>query len=312
MLVHSLSAAEIVDADIIRKKDLYAFDTTESIQDITGRVLQQLDLTEQHKRQLIEQKRRFILFCFPSDGLQIPCMLSFVETPEVKPIILLLRGGSRLHGVPAFTLNDSSFPYLLATEATLVLGTYRDGLSPEKDEYGGEDVNDVNNLANYLPLITETLSLPVDWENFYAIGISRGTMQMFLALSRFEGFQKRIKKAVSNCGLVDLDRYAHNNPEVADKWKEHFGYTSQEWLDIRNPRCAVKRIRKDLPILVLQGTQDFKIPVEDARGFVEMLNNFGFKHVSYFEVDGGNHALKNKNGCVDHILEWLTNDFFGE
>lgn len=230
---------------------------------------------------------------------------SIPEKEEAQPAIVLFRGGSRLHAVPSFNPKDSSFPYLLATDAVIILASYRDGLSPGSDEYGGSDVEDVKYLMDYLPSLAKQLSLCIDEKHLYGAGISRGAMQLFFALSQFKELQQKFCKCVSNCGILDIENFARNNPEVAEKWKNHFDCTSSDWLKKKNLLRFVAAIQRDFPVLIVQGSKDPKIPSIDANGFVEKLKAMHFKDVTYLEIADGNHALKNKNGAVGEILGWL-------
>ena len=122
-----------IDHDIEYKRALYTLPEGKTFLDITDRVLAQETLPEAHKQKFIEKNRRFVLFSYPSDGMQIKSLLSYVEGTEDPSHILFLRGSGQLESIPIFSPYDANYPYLLETYATLVFGSSRDCLSPGKE-----------------------------------------------------------------------------------------------------------------------------------------------------------------------------------
>ncbi len=295
------------DPELHSAISIYAMlNSNESITDVTTHILKDSSFSSSAKKHLIESKRRFVVFAYPSNGLLIKSMMSYVEDPGPVPLVVWLRGGSRLHAVPIFHDAHLTSDLILSTNATVVLACYRDGISQGIDEYGGADVNDVNSLYQFLPRLYSSLGLEFPKQQRFLVGISRGGMQMFLALARFPNLQLAFDKIVSISGILHIDLFAKHNPDWLAKMKKSFGYDGQQWLDKRNPFLAINHIQhKDLPMLIVQGTEDSKVILGEGILLTEKLRELGFKHVSYWEVGEANHGLKNHPEWMCLIRNWL-------
>jgi dipeptidyl aminopeptidase/acylaminoacyl peptidase len=156
------------------------------------------------------------------------------------------------------------------------------------------------------------LHLSVDFDKSYLVGVSRGSMQMFLALATHPHLQEFYKKFVSLSGILNIELFAKNNPEWVQKMKDHFEYDgSKAWLDTRNPILQVSKIaNKNLPFLLIQGTDDPKVCLEEGYSMLNAMLQSGFTNVSYCEVAGGNHVLKNRTEYFQRIIFWLETRAF--
>ena len=85
-------------------------------------------------------------------------------------------------------------------------------------------------------------------------------MEMFLALGRSPFLQQQITKVASLSGILDIEEGMHDRKDMRDRFIENFGLipweNEESWLNLRNPINTVPNIRKDLPILIIQGTND--------------------------------------------------------
>lgn len=289
------------------KVSLYDITGENSPKEITSKILNQIDLPEGVKNKLIKDKRRFFVFTYPSDGMLIKSMISFIDNSEDESLILILRGASRMEALPAFIYPEKALLFAAESKATIVLGTHRDGVSEGEDEYGGSDVNDVLSLSLHLPKIANFLGIKVDEERKYLIGISRGGMQMYLALAKFPELQSLFKKYVSLSGLLNTNISAIYNPGWLTKMEKNFKFDgSQAWLNARNPILAVPKIaNKQLPFLLIQGTKDPRICLDEGYSMLKVMRENSFDNISYWEVAGGDHGLKNDPEYIKMILEWL-------
>lgn len=252
-------------------------------------------------------QRKCYVFTYPSDGMEIKSMISFVPSAEKKPLLLVLRGASRMEALPAFMPGQTVTLFAAKTDAIIVLGTLRDGVSEGVEEYGGADLNDVARLSAYLPAIASKLGIQVDRDNQFLIGPSRGGMQMFLALAKFPELQGTFKKFVSLSGLLNTHLSLVRNPGWKEKMSIKFGFNgSEEWLDQRSAVLALANIeRKDLPFLIIQGTADPTICLEEGYSMLDAMHEHGFSNVMYWEVKGGDHCLKNHPEYISLIMDWL-------
>lgn len=289
------------------KISLFELCKGENFREITSQILEKSNLPLEMKSCFRRTCRRFFVFTFPSDGLKIKTMISFVDRLGPKPLIVLVRGFSRFDDLPCFGTIGSAVRFAAQSNATIVLSLFRDGVSPGVDEFGGKDVRDVWNLCRFLPFVFDTLNLDIDCERRFMIGLGRGGMEMFLALARFPHLCNFFRSFVSICGILDLNQFVLDNPDWRQKLMNDFRFDgSQKWLDCRNPLLAVSKIRhKNIPILIVQGSEDPFVCLRHGLCMVDTLRVFGFPHVTYWEVAGGNHCLNNRPDCIPQLLEWL-------
>lgn len=279
----------------------YELEEGETLREITKQILESPDTTSSTKEKILKQGRRFFLFSYPSDGLQIKGYVSFVS--QESDLIVFLRGGNRFFGLmhPA---NDFS----LYEDYTVIGTTYRGGVSEGEDEFGGRDVNDVAALVAYLPTLEKKLGLSLSQNRKFLASGSRGGMEMFLALARFPHLQDYFEKAVSLSGLLDLRLCVESRPDMRRMFQRDFGLVigqnEEEWFRCRDPMNHVDQIRRDFPLLILQGAQDNRTSPQEARNMVSALAERGCL-VSYIEVEEGDHCLSNIPNRVQLIVDWL-------
>ena len=282
---------------------LYVLDANETLKDITQKLYENTNTSDAVKECIQKEKRKFYLFSYDSDGFAVKGYLSLpTDTAPPLPLLILLRGGNREFGLP--------YPRELSIQPgyALITTTYRGGVSEGKDEFGGEDVNDVKNLVEYLPTLEKKLNIAFHPENKYMIGINRGGMQLFLALGRYPILQQKIKKAVSISGLLDLALAIEDRADFKAFLTESFGYSSDEkgraWIAKRQPLNYVSHI-KNIPILIAQGTKDTRVCLKEGYNFLEALQAHGHK-ATYVEIEGGDHVLVNTPDFLPVLMDWLA------
>jgi dipeptidyl aminopeptidase/acylaminoacyl peptidase len=283
--------------------------------DITQLVLES-DLTQPFlKKQIAETGRRIFVFQYPSDGLLIKGYISFVPQQKPQPWLMYLRGGNTIFGIPHPALWSTLDNYIV------VATTYRGGVSEGEDQYGGDDVNDVENLVKYLPELAQKLSLHVQPDKLYMLGTGRGAKQMFLALGRSPALQQQVTKVISLAGGLDFKLCMQYRPGMVQMFVEEFGLilgqNDKEWVEKRDPRAIVPFLRKDLPFLIIQDTDNLRVNVLESRNMFEDLNNHGAT-VEYVEIEhealigylgtatNDTHFSINKQEQVDRLItQWL-------
>lgn len=280
----------------------YALPSNCQWKEITQELLNSEVITSSQKKKIMDNQRQLFVFSYPSDGLKIIGLVSIASKAQNPSTIVVLRGGNRLFGLqnPANDLFTTGWDTVIST-------CYRDGVSEGVDEFGGNDVNDVNHLIKYIPEIEEKLGLKIQQEDMFLIGGSRGGMQMFLVLSRFPELQEKFAKVVSLSGLLDVRYCINDRADMRQVFIDDFGLipnvNENEWIDYRDPMISVNNIRKELPILIIQGTKDIRIPLEVGYRMIEKLKKNG-NDVTYWELEG-NHCLTNRIDRMEKILEWL-------
>jgi len=272
------------------------------ILEITELLLDAEDVSQDVKEAILNSSRRIFLFEYPSDGLLIKGYLSFVSSCQDQPLVVFLRGGSELYSIkhPA---HETSF----IGNYSILSTTYRGGVSPGRDELGGFDVNDVKNLIDYIPNLEEALGISLREKEKYLVGWRRGGMQMFLALTRFPELQSYFDKYISLSGLLDLNHFLECHKGMEKLVENVFSMcVNPEWITFRNPIDHVEKLRSDLPLLIVQGTQDTIVPFEGGHNMVRALKEMGC-FVDYLEIEGGSHCLQNFTESFEWIQQWLEN-----
>ncbi len=293
-------SGDIYDA---KMKELYDTDK-QSFKDITQKVLNSGYTSQNVKNEIIENHRRIFSFLYPSDGIKVKGFISFSQSgPKCHPLLFLFRGGNR-----NFALLNPGDKLANHGDYTVVATTLRGGISEGVDEFGGADVDDNKNLFNYLPVLEKTFHLTTCPHKTYMIGPSRGGMEMFLTLARYPRIQNQVDKVVSLSGLLDMPLMVQEREGMRTMFIEDFGYkprkNDQSWVKIRNPIESLAYIRKSLPVLVIQGTQDNRISLNQGYHFLEKMTEEG-GHPTYWEVKGGDHTLQNKPEVSNQIFKWL-------
>jgi len=82
------------------------------------------------------------------------------------------------------------------------------------------------------------------------------------------------------------------------------GVNEEEWINRRDPLLTVDKIIPDLPILIIQGTEDNRVSLEAGYNMVSKLKA-AEKNVSYMEFEGAKHCLNNFDDRAKIILKWF-------
>lgn len=281
----------------------YHLEEGEELKEITEDILNSSETKDSIKQKILSSGRRFFLFKYPSDGLQVKGTISFTPNHSQNPLLIFLRGGNRIFG-----LMHPATRHTCVRDYTVMATTYRGGVSEGRDEFGGSEVNDVNNLLHYFPTLQAKLGIAFTPNKIFMLGGSRGGMEMFLALGRTPQLQNQIDKAASLSGLLDMHECIYYREDMKNMFIEDFGLiphvNEEEWIKQRNPLEAVPKIRNDLPFLILQGTNDIRVSLQEGYNMVKKLQENG-NPVTYLEFPGGDHCLNNQPNLMDLIADWF-------
>ncbi len=298
--------SEEIQAQSVEYAQFYALTEGVHLKEITAELLSSAFIKEGQKQILRKLNRRVFVFTYPSDGLKIKGLISFVSEPQHNPTLLFLRGGNRTFGI-----TNPASDLMSVGDYTVITTTYRGGVSEGHDEFGGRDVDDVKNLILFLPELAKQLDLPFKQEKMFLLGRSRGGMEMFLTLARFPELQARFAKIVSLSGLLDLRETIAKRPDMKQMFIDDFGLVvgsnEEQWISWRDPQLTASKIDPTLPILIIQGTDDNRVSLAEGYHMVSQLQSHGC-HVSYLEIKGADHCLANQDNYVALILDWLNID----
>jgi len=244
----------------------------------------------------------FYHITYLSDGLKIKGYLAIPKAIGKYPCVIFNRGGSGEFSA----ITDEIFYRLLgrlAANGYIVVGSqYRGNAGSEgKEEFGGSDVNDVLNLIPFLSNIQGA-----DTSRIGMFGWSRGGMETYITLTK----TNRIKAAVVGSGLVDLARSLETRPELDTTWAQfipNYKTKKKEELTKRSVVSFAEKICKTTPILIMQGTADWRVPADQV---LEAVSTFyklkqPFRFILY---EGGQHSLvEHRSNYYNQIVEWFNN-----
>jgi dipeptidyl aminopeptidase/acylaminoacyl peptidase len=277
--------------------------------EITDLLLNNPYVMPAQKQSIKQFDRRCFVFSYLSEGLKVKGAISFTPNPSKNPFLLSLRGGNRIFG-----LTNPGEDFMCLENYTILAPTYRGGICEGTDLFGGDDVNDIKTCLDYLPELEKKLQIQMYYEKMYMLGGSRGGLQMFLFLARFPIEQSRFIKIASLSGLLDINICYHSRSDMKELFTEEFGLiegtNDREWLKVRNPLLAAEQLQYPLPVLIIQGTGDNRVALEQGYNMIEKLQDLGIP-VSYIEIEGGKHCLSNIKNRVNLILNWFENQKSG-
>ena len=178
---------------------------------------------------------------------------------------------------------------------------YRGSLGSEgTDEFGGRDVDDVTNAIR----VFDQLEF-ADRDRIGMWNHSRGGMMTYLALTKTD----RIRAAVIGAGSTDLERWISMRPEMET---EVVAQTIPNWTTERAKAIAarsairfVDRLPKNVPILLVHGTADWRV---DPRDLMDMAQSLFATRRPFrlLLIEGADHLISERRD--DYYLaarDWL-------
>lgn len=223
-----------------------------------------------------------------SDGFRVKGYIARPKAEGRYPVIIWNRGGYGLHG----SLEDLTAYLILASTAVwgyVMLATqYRGNHGGEGvEDWGGEDVRDAYNLIG----LAETLPY-CDANRIAVEGASRGGMTTYRLLTMYD----RFKCAIVHAGVADVDKLLEVREDFCKLFDKLFGDlpVSQRFEEIRKRSATqiASQFPKTTPILLLHGTADKKVPIEQSIALDAVLTKLGHPHDFVTIQDGGHVSLK--------------------
>ena len=226
----------------------------------------------------------FYRITYLSDGLKIS---GYIAEPKEKgkyPCIISNRGGNSNFS----QWNPISIAYFLGRMASwkyiVIASQYRGNDGGEgKEEFGGKDIDDVLNL---IPALSQ---LPnADTSRIGIEGTSRGGMMTYLAMKN----TCRFKAAVVTGGIANV--YFETTRVWRTKpWELIPGYENnkENVLKARSAIYWADQLCKTTPLLILQGSADWRTSPGDVLEFVQKL--YEYKHpVRFILYEGADHGIR--------------------
>lgn len=282
----------------------YQLDEGQNYKDITDMILASPNTASDVKDSIHQYHRRIYIFRYPSDALSIIGYISVTPNESGQPLEVLFRGGNKLFG-----LNNPGNFLSTYKDITVISSTLRDGVSEGKDEFGGADVIDVKNLVAFIPTLEEELHINLHPSHIFALGSSRGGMEMFLSLERFPELQNFFDKVVSLSSALDMNDIIQKRSDMKKMFIDEYGLmpglNDEQWISKRNPFAHISSIKPTLPFLIIQGTEDIRVSLKEGHEMTQCLKDNG-NPVTYWEIKGGKHTLYNIPDIMERIVNWVN------
>lgn len=235
-----------------------------------------------------------------SDGLRIKGYLVIPNGPGPFPCLIVNRGGNPHLSLWTDDRVGTWLAPLAARGYVVAASQYRGAAGGEgHDEFGGADVDDVLNL---IPLLEKVPS--ADTSRIGMVGMSRGGMMTYLALER----TNRIRAAVILSAVSDLAETARARPEMVRLFRElipDFDSNMKGALEERSAIDSVNKLPKNVPLLILHGSADWRVSPSQALDMARALYQakIPFRFVMF---EGGSHGLPEFSAERSAMMrEWI-------
>ncbi|MDZ7766339.1 MAG: prolyl oligopeptidase family serine peptidase [Melioribacteraceae bacterium] len=239
---------------------------------------------------------------YDSDGLKVKGYLAYPKSLSKKlPCVIWCRGGIGNAGA-IDSFNAKGIFGQLASWGYVVLSTqYRgnDG-SEGKDEFGGDDLNDIINLKE----VAKEIDI-ADTSIWGIEGWSRGGMMTYLTLTKDHDF----KCAVVSGGIANLRCNSDESKFMKKLYEVTMGkYGSETFNQKCESRSIVKfpeKLPKETPILLIHGTADSRVLPHDSLDLAYKLQDHKIPYQLVMLKDG-DHFLKSHRKEVDKMRkDWF-------
>lgn len=223
---------------------------------------------------------------YESDGLMVSGFVVKPKAAGTYPCIIYNRGGNRDLGQLVVGTAVQYLGLIASNGYIVIASNYRgNGGSEGDEEFGGADIHDVLNLPEALAQIEGA-----DTSRIGMLGMSRGGMMSYKALR--EDFRFDALAVIG--GMADMATSVRFRPEMEThvfaelipnytlkKDSIHADRSVTFWFDESPKSC---------PLLILHGTDDDKVSVEEARLLHAALDENEHPH-QYLEFYRENHGI---------------------
>lgn len=256
----------------------------------------------EEKFNLFKDNLSCITFKYIVDGLEVSGYAIKPKSNEKKlPVLIYNRGGNGNYGSVVFgSMMYNLFP--IANEGFVIIGSqYR--LSRTKgvllDEFGGNDVNDVTALLNFIPNIEGA-----DAQRIGMYGASRGGMQTHLALKK----TNKIKAIATIAGATDLLKELDFRPAMEKVYAKRipdYDKNKVAELEKRSVLKWVSELSPNIPILLLHGDNDKRVSVNNSIELASALDKNGIPHKLVVYPNDNHGLMKNKGKANKELVSWF-------
>ena len=236
-----------------------------------------------------------------SDGLKINGFMAKPKKAGKYPCVIYNRGGNREFGALKVAHGALTMGRIAKEGYVVIASQYRgNGGSEGKEEFGGEEVNDIVILQEVLKEVEAA-----DPEKIGMYGWSRGGMMTFLALTKTD----KIKAAAVGGALSDSYEMINDRPEmetnVLAELVPDYENNKESELDKRSAINWVDQFSKDVPILMLHGNADWRVKPEQS---LRLAMEFEKYRIPYRLImfEGSDHGIsEHKEEVNQQVIHWF-------
>lgn len=237
-----------------------------------------------------------------SDGLKINGLMVKQKKKGKYPSIIYNRGGNRDFGSLLIANGAITLGQIAKEGYVIIASQYRGNAGSEgTEEFGGKDVNDVTILTKVLKEIEDA-----DSDKIGMYGWSRGGMMTYIALTK----TSNIKVAVVGGAVSDSFSCIEDRPEMETNVMAELipNYNTNKEIELEK-RSAIKwadKFPKDVPILMLHGSSDWRVKPEQS---LNLALEFEKYKVPYRLImfEGGDHGIsEHKTEVNKEVINWFN------
>jgi dipeptidyl aminopeptidase/acylaminoacyl peptidase len=217
------------------------------------------------------------------------------------PVLVYNRGGNGNYGSVVFgSMMHNLFP--IVSEGFVIIGSQYRGSRTENillDEFGGKDVDDVTALFDFIPNIEGADPLRVGM-----YGASRGGMQTHLALKQ----TTNVKAIATIAGVSDLLKRLEYRPAMEKVYRHRipdYNENKIEELAKRSVLTWVDELSPNIPILLLHGTNDKRVSVNNSIDLADALSKNNIPHKLVLYPDDNHGLSQNKEKANRELVSWF-------
>lgn len=239
-----------------------------------------------------------------SDGLKVKGYVAYPNTIELNeklPCVIWCRGGIGNSGAIDSFNAKGIFGQLASWGYVVFSSQYRGNDGGEgKDEFGGDDVNDVLNLID----LADTLDF-ADSTIWGIEGWSRGGMMTYLSLTKSNIF----KAAVVTGGIANLRCNSDESKFMRKLYEVTMGEHGSENFNVKCQSRSivnfVEQLNEKTPMLIIHGTADNRVLPHDSLDISYELLKLK-REFRLVMLENGDHFLKKHRPTVDSLRkDWF-------
>ncbi len=236
-----------------------------------------------------------------SDELFITGYVVQPKRSGTYPCIVYNRGGNGDLGQLIMATAVEQMALLASKGYVVVASNYRGtSYSEGKDEFGGNDVNDVVNLIESLSELEKA-----DTSKIGLLGVSRGGMMNYLVSKELGN---RIDAVISIGGISDLEMTIAHHPQIEGVCMERIPNFSANRKAESDARSAIKwtdELSDQTAFLILHGMNDQHVKYDQAEVLGKRMESLNMT-VQFKGFEHGSHGLtEHREEVMKMCEEWL-------